>query len=56
MTCENPIKQKIKNIFCNLFDILLIRKKLTDDQLGCMQFDICDYSPRQVEEVPFFHY
>ena len=54
MTCKNPIKQKIKNIFSNLFDILLIRKKLTDDQLECMQFGICDYSPRQVKEVPFF--
>ena len=54
MTCENPIKRKIKNMFCNLFDILLIKKKLTDDQLEYMQFGICDYSPRQVEEVPFF--
>ena len=56
MTCENQSKQKIKNIFSNLFDILLIRKKLTDYQLECMQFGICDYSPREFEEVPFFHY
>ncbi|EEE39271.1 hypothetical protein [Prochlorococcus marinus] len=56
MTCENSIKQKIKNIFGNWFDILSIRRKLTDDQLECIQFGICDYSPRQLKEVPFFHY
>ena len=48
MTFENPIKHKIKNIFGNWFDILSIERKLTDDQLECMQFGICDYSPRQV--------
>ena len=56
MTCGNPIKHKIKNVFGNWFDILSIERKLTDDQLECMQFGICNYSPRQVEEVPFFHY
>ena len=56
MNCENPIKHKIKNIFGSWFDTLSIERKLTDDQLECMQFGICDYSPRQVEEVPFFHY
>ena len=56
MTCENPIKHKIKNVLGNWFDILSIERKLTDDQLECMQFGICKYSPRKVEEVPFFHY
>ena len=56
MTCGNPIKHKVKKIFGNWFDMLPIDRKLTDDQLECMQFGICDYSPRQVEEVPFFHY
>ena len=56
MTCGNPIKHKIKNLFGNWFDILPIERKLTDDQLECMQFGICSYSPRQIEEVPFFHY
>ena len=56
MTCENPIKHKIKNIFSNWFDILSIERKLTDDQLESMQFGICDYSPRQVEEDLFFHH
>jgi len=49
MTCENPIKHKIKNIFGNWFDILSIERKLTDDQLECMKLGICDYSQRQVE-------
>ena len=56
MTCGNPIKHKIQNVFTNWLDILSIEKKLTDNQMECMQFGICDYSPRQVEEVPFFHY
>ena len=56
MTCGNPIKHKIKNVFGNWFYILSIERKLTDDQLECMQFGICKYSPRKVEEVPFFHY
>ncbi len=29
-------------------------RQLTDDQMECLQFGICDYAPRQVEEVPFF--
>ena len=56
MICRNPNKHKIKNVFGNWFDMLRIERKLTDDQLECMQFGICNYSPRQVEEVPFFHY
>ena len=56
MTCGNPIKHKIQNVFGNLLDMLSIERKLTDDQLECMQFGICDYSPRQVEKVPFFDY
>ena len=39
-----------------LFDSLSIERKLTDAQMECMQFGICDYAPRQVEDVPFFHY
>ncbi len=56
MTCVNPIKNKIQNIFSNLFNIFSIERKLTDAQMECMQFGICDYAPRQVEDVPFFHY
>ena len=46
MTCVNPNKHKIKNLFSNQFDILSIERKLADDQQACMQFYICEYSPR----------
>ena len=56
MNYGNLIKNKIQYAFGGLFDKLSIEKKLTDNQMECMQFGICDYSPRQVEEVPFFHF
>ena len=56
MTYGNLIKNKIQHVFRGLFDTLSIERKLTDDQMECMQFGICDYSLRQVEEIPFFHY
>ena len=56
MTFGNLIKNKIQHVFSGLFDTLSIRRKLTDAQMEFMQFGICDYAPRQVEEVPFFHY
>ena len=56
MTYENLIKNKIQNKFSGLLKTLSIERKLNDVQMECMQFVICDYAPRQVEEVPFFHY
>ena len=56
MAYGNLIKNKIQHAFSSLFETLSIERKLTDDQMECMQFGICDYAPRQVEEVPFFHY
>ena len=56
MTYRNLIKHKIQHSFSGLFDTLSIERKLTDAQMECMQFGICDCDPRQVEEVPFFHY
>ena len=56
MTYGNLIKNKIQNVFHGLFDTSSIERKLTDAQIECMQFGICDYAPRKVEEVPFFHY
>ena len=43
MAGGNPIKHKIQNILDNLFDMLIVERKLTDDQMECMQFGICDY-------------
>ena len=56
MTYGNQIKNKIQNAFGSLFDSVSIERKLTDAQMECIQFGICDYAPKQVEEVPFFHY
>ena len=56
MTFGNLIKNKIQHVFGGFFYTLSIERKLTDDQMECMQFGICDYGPRQVEEIPFFHY
>ena len=56
MNYENLIKNKIQHVFGVLLDSLSIERKLTDAQMECLQFGICDYAPRQVEEVPFFHY
>ena len=56
MAYGNLIKNKIQHFFSGLFDTLSTDRKLTDDQMECMQFGICDYAPRQVEEAPFFHY
>ena len=56
ITCRNQIKNKIRYVFGSWFDMLSINRKLTHDQMKCMQFSICDYAPREIEEVPFFHY
>lgn len=56
MIYENLIKNKIQHVFGGLFDTLPMGRKLNDAQMECMQFGICDYAPKQVEEVPFFHY
>ena len=56
MTYGNLIKNKIQHVFGSLFDSLSIDRKITDAQMECMQFGIWDYAPRQVDDVPFFHY
>ena len=56
MTYRNLIINKIQHVFGEFFDTLSIERKLTDAQMECMPFDISDYAPKQVEEIPFFHY
>ena len=56
MTCGNPIKHKLQKAVDNWLDMFSVERNLSDEQVECMQFGICDYAPRQVEEVPFFHY
>ena len=48
MTYGTSIKHKIQNLLGNWLDMLSIGRELTDDQVECMQFGICDYFPRQV--------
>ena len=48
MTYGNLIKNKIQNVIDDFFDTLSIERKLTDAQMECMQFGICDYAPRKV--------
>ena len=48
MTYGNLFKNKIQHIFGGLFDKLSIERKLTDSQMECMQFGICDYASRHV--------
>ena len=56
MTCGNPIKLKLQKAFDNWFYMFSGERKLSDEQMECMQFGICEFAPRQVKEVPFFHY
>ena len=42
MTYRNLIKNKIQYVFGAFFDKLSIERKLTDAQMECMQFGICD--------------
>ena len=46
MTYGNLIKNKIKHVFGGLFDTFSIGRKITDAQMECMQFSICDYAPK----------
>ena len=55
-SCGNSYKHKIQKVVDNWLDMFSIERKLSDDQMECIQFGICDYAPRQVHEVPFFHY
>ena len=60
MSWGNPYKHRIENVIHSFLDKFVADNSnsmvLTDYQMECMQFSICDYAPRQVEEVPFFHY
>ena len=56
MTCGNPIKHKFQNALNSFINAISFKRKLSDEQMECMQFGICEYSIKQVEPVPFFHY
>ena len=60
MSCGNPYKHKIKMQSILFFDTFAARnsntRRLTDDQMECMQFGICYFIPKKLEEIPYFHY
>ncbi len=56
MTCGNPLKHKIQKLVGNFLHMFSVGKKTTDEQMECMQFGICDYAPKQVEEIPYLHF
>ena len=55
MTCGNPIKHKYQNVFNSFIDAISFERKLSDDQMECMQFGICSFVPKTSEEIPYFH-
>ena len=56
MTCGNPFKHKIQKLVGNFHYISSVKKKITDEQMECLQFGICDYSLKQVQEIPYYHF
>ena len=54
MTCGNPIKHKFQNALNYFINAISFERKLSDEQMECMQFGICEYSLKKVEQVPFF--
>ena len=56
MTCGNLIKHKFQNALNFFINAISFKRKLSDEQMECMQFGICEYSIKKVEQVPFFHY
>ena len=44
------------NAFNYFINAISFERKLSDEQMECMQFGICNYSPKRVKDVPFFHY
>ena len=56
MTFRNQLKNNLKKVHSSWLDMFSVKRKLNDDQIECMQFGICNYVPRKVREVPFFHY
>ena len=60
MSCGNPYQHKIQNTIHFFLDTFSGRnsnsRALTDDQMECMQFGICNFTPKKLEEIPYFHY
>ena len=47
---------KNQKVVGNFLDIFSFERKQTDEEMEYMQFGICYYAPKQVEEIPYFHF
>ena len=60
MSCGNTYKHKIQNTIHFFLDTFsgrnLNSRAFTDDQMECMQFGICYFIPKKLEEIPYFDY
>ena len=56
MTCRNPFKHKIQKFIGNFLNVFSVEENITDEEMECMQFGICDYAPKKIEEIPYFHF
>ena len=56
MTSRNSLKHKIKKVVDNFINMFSFEERINDEQIECMQFGICDYAQKQVEEIPYFHF
>jgi len=56
MSYRNPFKNKIQKIIDNWLDIFQFESKLSEEQMECTQFGICDYALKKSKEIPYFHF
>ena len=60
MSCSNLYKLNIQNAIHFFLDIFKATESnsrtLTDDQMECMQFGICSFIPKTLEEISYFHF
>ena len=47
MTCGNPFKHKLQQVVDSWLDMFSVERKLSDEQMECMQFGICDYAKKK---------
>ena len=60
MSCVNLYKHMLQNAVNSFLDIFttikLNPRAVNDDQMECMQFGICSFVLKPLEEIPYFHY
>ena len=60
MSCGKPYKHILQNSVHPIRNIFRVpyskSRKLTDDQMECLEFGICSFVPKLSEEIPYFHF